>query len=105
MASLVECGLNAPLVAVLEAEPRTFHAVTMEAVVKGWEFTDDGKVKDDLHFDAACGVAGVKLVGSGNEPVPWPPFAPKRPLVRCLDCHKATGRKSPRSRFNVTEAS
>lgn len=100
--SLIVAALCSPLVAADPQAPDVLHAATMEAVVGGWEA---GEVM------SACGVEGLKLVGSehGNEIlfVEWPPRVSSlvAPMVRCGECHVATGRKRPRSAFRPTVAS
>lgn len=98
--SLIVAALCSPLIAVHADAPGLLHAATMEAVVHGW---DAGEVT------SACGVEGLKLVGSEHGGrilfVEWPPRMSSlaASMVRCRECHVATGRKRPRSAFRPKE--
>ena len=91
---LLDAAFMAPLIAVSMRWPRTYHAITMESIVEGW---------DRATFTAACGESGLRIVGykRGDDepgiPVPWPPRAKGSPLPRCRECWVSTGKKRPRS--------
>lgn len=98
--NLIVASLCAPLVACSPASPNVLHAVTMEGVVKGWPNPPDtGKSS----FVSACGVDGVLFCGTPEFVPEWPPRVSSLPptIVRCRDCHRLTGRKSPRSSFKA----
>jgi hypothetical protein len=100
--NLITATFCAPLIACSSESPNVLHAVTMEAVVTGWP-DPPGSVP---HFVSACGVEGVLFIQLGDGlAVEWPPRVSELPktVVRCRDCHRLTGRKSPRSEIRFKE--
>ena len=94
---LIHAVMCAPLIGVDfddDTEPFVMHAVESGQIIDAWERKT---------ATAACGASGLKLLKIADEPVvyEWPPSTrnlPKR-YARCAECHDATGRKRPRSRW------
>jgi hypothetical protein len=93
--NLITLMFAAPLIGCDPESPDILHAVTMEGVTKGWVPVDG----NDPWFTSACGTSELKLVGSDELLVPWPPRVSSLtgPMVRCRDCQRLTGNKRPRS--------
>jgi hypothetical protein len=92
--NLITAMFVAPLIGCDSESPAVLHAVTMEGVVKAWVPVEG----NDPLFTSACGTSGLKLVGSGDFLVPWPPrISTLDGMIRCRDCQRLTGNKRPRS--------
>lgn len=96
---LIIAALAAPLTAISRRWPTVLHAAEMETIISAWP---NGTVT------AACGKARLRLLawGADRTMVPWPPRVDSLPAdwTRCRDCHMATGRKRPRSRWVAVDA-
>lgn len=105
--NLISATMFAPWCAIEpEAEPPgLIHALTMEAVVEGW---------DTQEFKSPCGLE-VKLLpvllddwGDGEHEggwacLGWPPRVANLTsgVTRCRECHELTGRKRPSDRAMI----
>jgi hypothetical protein len=94
--SLLQAVFSAPLIGCdsSEAPPITLHAITVDEIVARWGTSA---------ATAVCGAGDLRILKVRDEPVlyEWPPstrYMPKK-FHRCADCHRATGRKRPRSRW------
>jgi len=91
-------ALYAPFIGVSARWPGVMHAISMEEVIDSWPGLRPGKRQRAV--TAACGTRWLQLLGDGQgSPIAWPPRADSLPpgWSRCVACHKATGRKRPRS--------
>lgn len=93
--NLITAMFAAPLIGCDPDTPDVLHAVTMEGLTAAWVPVDG----NDPWFTAPCGAGRLKLVGSDDLLVPWPPRVSSlvAPMVRCRNCQRLTGNKRPRS--------
>jgi hypothetical protein len=87
--NLVSLLVLAPLGGVQKRDPKTVHAITMEA---GMDALLSGRLAV-----AACGKKHLRFVSTadGGKVLVWPIRA-KGELTRCRECWVATGSKRPR---------
>lgn len=91
---LIALMFGAPWIGVRKRWPSVLHAVTYEGLpIHTWP---DGLAT------SACGLTGLRILASGENPVAWPPRVAglaESSKERCRACWEATGRKRPRSTF------
>ena len=102
---VISAALAAPLIVVSARWPGVMHAVDMDEIIDAWPNLRPGKRARAM--TAVCGARRLQFLGSGsgdvNGPIAWPPRADSLPpgWVRCVECHRLTGRKRPRSAWTA----